>query len=109
MRFRIAVFAAALMAMPGSQARAQDGLQEFAPPLPEEPRFEQKSPQRLATQATMLRFIQKGRLRGAYHHLRRLLAMVAYARYQQRPDLESKLRSRILEQRATIRTISSTM
>jgi hypothetical protein len=109
MRFRIAVIAAAFMAMPASEAGAQDGLQEFPQPLLEELRFEQKSPQRLATQATMLRFIQKGRLRGAYYHLRRLLSMVAHARYQQRPDLESKLRSRILQQRATIRTISSTM
>jgi hypothetical protein len=110
MRCRIAVLALALMmAIPGSHARAQGGLQDFPRPMLEEPVFQRKSAERSATQAAMLKSIQKGRLRGAQYHLRRLLTLEAYARYKQRPDLARKLRLRILEQRATIRTINSTM
>ena len=110
MRCRIAVLALVLMAIPGSHARAQGGLQDFPRPMLEEPVFQRKSAERSATQAAMLKSsIQKGRLRGAQYHLRRLLTLEAYARYKQRPDLARKLRLRILEQRATIRTINSTM
>ena len=109
MRCRIAVLALVLMAIPGSHARAQGGLQDFSRPMLEEPVFQRKSAERSATQAAMLKSIQKGRLRGAQYHLRRLLTLEAYARYKQRPDLARKLRLRILEQRATIRTINSTM
>ena len=109
MRCRIAVLALVLMAIPGSHARAQGGLQDFPRPMLEEPVFQRKSAERSATQAAMLKSIQKGRLRGAQYHLRRLLTLEAYARYKQRPDLARKLRLRILGQRATIRTINSTM
>ena len=109
MRCRIAVLALVLMAIPGSHARTQGGLQDFPRPMLEEPVFQKKSAERSATQAAMLKSIQKGRLRGAQYHLRRLLTLEAYARYKQRPDLARKLRLRILEQRATIRTINSTM
>jgi hypothetical protein len=109
LRCRIAVLALVLMAIPGSHARAQGGLQDFPRPMLEEPVFQRKSEERSATQAAMLKSIQKGRLRGAQYHLRRLLTLEAYARYKQRPDLARKLRLRILEQRATIRTINSTM
>ena len=109
MRLRTAVLALVLMAIPGSHARALDGLQDFQRPMRERPVFQLKSAERSATQAAMLKSIQKGRLRGAQYHLRRLLTLEAYTRYKQRPDLARKLRLRILEQRATIRTINSTM
>jgi hypothetical protein len=109
MRFRTAALALVLTGIPGSYARAQDGLQDFQRAMVEEPVFQHKSAERSATQAAIIKSIQKGRLRGARYHLRRLIALEAYARYKQRPDLARKLRRRILEQRATIRTINSTM
>ena len=109
MRCRIAILALVFMAIPASHAGAQDGLQDLPRPTLETSVFQLKSAQRSATQAAMLKSIQKGRLRGAQYHLRRLLTLEASARYKQRPDLARKLRLRILEQRATIRTINSTM
>ena len=92
------------LAFPGApRAQPHEYVED---PRTEAPALRQKPRSRMAEQRKMVRAIQKGRLRAARNVLAHLLRYQAYAVYTHRTRLTNKLRVRINEQRATIRSIT---
>ena len=87
----------------------QAQLQEFAAPLSGIPDTRERSAARTAVQKAMLQAMQRGRLKAANYQLRKLMYFEALARQNRRADLVKRLQARIIEQRATIRSITNTM
>ena len=89
--------------------QAQTQLQEFAAPLSGIPDARERPAARTAVQKAMLQAMQRGRLKAANYQLRKLMYFEALARQNRRADLVKRLQARIIEQRATIRSITNTM
>ena len=101
--------AVALCVSSAPAVQAQTELQEFAAPLSGIPDARERPAARTAVQKAMLKAMQRGRLKAANYQLRKLMYFEALARQRRRADLVKSLQARILEQRATIRSITNTM
>jgi hypothetical protein len=84
-------------------------LQEFPSPLAGMADAQKKPSARVAEQKAMLKAMQRGRLKAAKYHLRKLMYFEALARQRRRASLAKSLQARIRQQRATIRSILNAM
>jgi hypothetical protein len=109
MRVSTILCVALVCVLPPVAVQAQTALQEFPAPLARAPDAQAKPPARAATQRAMVKAMQRGRLKAANFQLQKLMYYEAVAARRRRTDVAKRLKIRIREQRATIRSISNAM
>ncbi len=109
MRVSTILCAALVCVLAPVAVQAQTALQEFPAPLASLPDAEAKPAARAAVQRSMVKAMQRGRLKAANLQLQKLMYYEAVAARRRRSDVAKRLQVRIREQRATIRSISNAM